>query len=129
MSLEPQRKRILVVEDDDFNLLFMKELLATLPVECIEARTAEEAMARARDSAPDLVLMDIQLRHGSGLEVTRQLKADGALQHIPIVAVTALAMDADRERVLEAGCDAYVAKPIDVTAFIEAITAYLGGEG
>jgi len=74
---------------------------------------------------PDLVLMDIQLPEISGLEVTRMMKADPALRHIPVVAVTAFAMKGDEEKIREGGCEGYIAKPISVARFIETVEQFL----
>jgi two-component system, cell cycle response regulator DivK len=73
------------------------------------------------------VLMDIQLPEVSGLDVTKWLKADNELKHIPIIAVTAFAMKGDEERILEGGCEAYLSKPISVSKFLETVKNYIGG--
>jgi two-component system cell cycle response regulator DivK len=122
-------KTVLVVEDDSFNLLFMRELLATLPVRTLEAGTADEAVEIALAERPDLILMDIQLRRSSGLQAAQRLKRHPELAGVPIIAVTALALEADRRRILQAGCDAYVAKPIDVQDFVATVSRTLGLQG
>jgi two-component system cell cycle response regulator DivK len=84
-----------------------------------------EAVRIASDNQPDLVLLDIQLPDISGFEVARRLKADVATQSIPILAVTAFAMRGDRERVLESGCDGYIAKPVNIVELLRTIETYV----
>ena len=84
-----------------------------------------EALKIARAHMPDLILMDIQLPEGSGLEVTKWLKEDDNLKQIPVIAVTAFAMKGDEEKIREGGCEAYVAKPISVTNFLETVEQFL----
>jgi two-component system, cell cycle response regulator DivK len=88
-------------------------------------RDGREAVERARGFAPDLVIMDIQLPYISGLELIDQLKADGELKAIPIMAVTAYAAKGDEERIREAGAEGYVSKPISVVRFVEAVANLL----
>ena len=84
-----------------------------------------EALKMARSHMPDLILMDIQLPEVSGLEVTKWLKEDDNLKAIPVVAVTAFAMKGDEEKIREGGCEAYIAKPISVTNFLETVEQFL----
>jgi CheY-like chemotaxis protein len=114
-------RKILVVEDNDRNRRLLKILLEAKGYEVIEAATGEEAMNCLKDqrfvadakSNVDLILMDIQLPNMDGLVLIREIKSVAETRDIPIVAVTAYAMKGDRERILEAGCDAYVSKPIN----------------
>jgi len=106
-------RKILVVEDNDRSRRLLKVLLKAKGYEVIEATTGEGAMNCLRDQAPDLILMDIQLPNTDGLELTREIRSRAETENIPIVAVTAYAMKGDRERILEAGCDAYISKPIN----------------
>jgi CheY-like chemotaxis protein len=106
-------RKILVVEDNDRNRRLLKVLLKAHEYEVIEAATGEEAMNCLRDHKPDLILMDIQLPKTDGLALTRDIKDKFETSDIPIVAITAYAMKGDKERILEAGCDAYISKPID----------------
>jgi len=85
-----------------------------------------QALDLARKERPDLIVMDIQLPQVSGLEVTKWIKADDNLKHIPVVAVTAFAMKGDEEKIREGGCEAYVAKPISVKDFLSTIDTFLG---
>ncbi len=105
--------KILVVEDNDRNRRLMQILLKANGYEVIEATTGKEAMDYLRSQKPDLILMDIQLPHTDGLELTETIKSNAETADIPVVAVTAYAMKGDKERILEAGCDAYISKPID----------------
>jgi two-component system cell cycle response regulator DivK len=84
-----------------------------------------EALELARNHRPDLILMDIQLPEVSGLEVTKWLKEDESLAQIPVVAVTAFAMKGDEEKIREGGCEAYIAKPISVSSFLDTVRSFL----
>ena len=106
-------QKILVVEDNDRNRRLMRILLKASGYEVIEAATGKEAMDYLKTQKPDLILMDIQLPHTDGLELTREIKNGAETSDIPIIAVTAYAMKGDRERILEAGCDGYISKPIN----------------
>ena len=106
-------QKILVVEDNDRNRKLLRVLLRAKGYEVIEAANAEETMNYLEIQKPDLILMDIQLPNTDGLALTRKIRSEVETAHLPIIAVTAYAMKGDRERILEAGCDAYVSKPID----------------
>jgi CheY-like chemotaxis protein len=112
---------ILIVDDNAANLKLARVILASEGYEVRTAGDAEEALAAVRDDAPALILMDIQLPGMDGLEFTRRLKADPRTRGIAILALTAYAMKGDEERMLAAGCDGYVAKPIDRQRLIEQI--------
>ena len=103
--------RILIVEDNARNLRLLRAALGGTEREILEARTAEEGLHLARKARPDLILLDIQLPGMDGCAVARVLKERPETRDIPIVALTALAMQGDRERVLSSGCDSYLAKP------------------
>lgn len=122
-------QRILVVEDNDRNRRLLKILLRSRGYEVIEAVTGEEAMKYLRDHKPDLILMDIQLPNVDGLDLTKNIKSNPKTAHIPIVAVTAYAMKGDRERILEAGCDGYISKPIDTRKLILLVAEILKDSG
>lgn len=119
-------KRILIVEDNDLNLKLFRDLLTAHGYETIETREGVEAVALTRSERPDLILMDIQLPEISGLDVTRQLKAEESLRSIPIIAVTAFAMKDDEEKILSAGCQAYISKPISIVPFLNTVRKFLG---
>lgn len=104
---------ILVIDDNPVNLKLAAEVLRADGHTVIRAEDAEQALELLQTQLPDLVLTDIALPGMDGLELTRRLKADPRYRHLPVVALTASAMKGDEARVLDAGCDAYIAKPID----------------
>ena len=116
---------ILIVDDNPVNLKLMRILLAGAGHEVLTAADAEEAMQVIRESTPRLILMDVQLPGIDGLELTRRLKADPSTQNIKILGLTAYAMKGDRERILAAGCDGYIPKPIDTRRLPGMIEEYL----
>lgn len=118
-------QKILVVEDNELNLKLFCDLLRAHGFEAEPVRDGREAVARAGAFHPDLIVMDIQMPHISGLELIEQLKSDGELRRIPIMAVTAYAAKGDEERIREAGAEGYVSKPISVVRFVEAVRALL----
>ena len=118
-------QKILVVEDNELNLKLFCDLLRAHAYAVEPVRDGREALDRARAFAPDLVVMDIQMPHISGLELIEQLKADAELKRTPIMAVTAYAAKGDEERIREAGAEGYVSKPISVPRFVEAVRALL----
>jgi two-component system cell cycle response regulator DivK len=117
--------RVLVIEDNATNLTFAVFLLESAGHEVLTASDAEAGLAMARALSPDLILMDIQLPGMDGLEATSMLKRDEATRSIPVIALTALAMKGDEERIRAAGCDGYIPKPMQYKAFLEAIAARL----
>lgn len=114
-------KTVLIVEDNDLNMKLFHDLLDAHGFATLQTSDGMEALNMARQHRPDLILMDIQLPEVSGLEVTKWIKEDDDLKEIPIVAVTAFAMKGDEEKIRECGCEAYVSKPISVTAFIDTV--------
>ncbi len=119
-------KRILVVEDHEENRRILRDLLTSAGYAITEATTGEEGVTLAETQHPDLILMDIQLPGLDGYEATRRIKAQPALSRIPIIAVTSYALSGDDRRALEAGCDAYVAKPFsprDLLVKVRSFTA------
>ena len=119
-------KTVLIVEDNELNMKLFNDLLETRGCRIIQTRNGVEAVRLARETKPDLILMDIQLPEVSGLEVTQWLKDDESLRSIPIVAVTAFAMKGDEEKILQGGCEAYLSKPISVAKFFETVDQFLG---
>jgi two-component system cell cycle response regulator DivK len=120
--------RILVVEDNAKNLKLVRDVLQHAGYDVVEARTGEEGVEAAIRCEPDLVLMDLQLPGIDGKEALRRLRStDG--RRVPIVAVTAFAMNEDRDQALEAGFDGYVEKPISVRALPNQVSGFLHGEG
>jgi len=114
-------QKILVVEDNELNLKLFCDLLRAHAYVAEPVRDGREAIATARAFGPDLIVMDIQMPHISGLELIEQIKADDELRPIPIMAVTAYAAKGDEERIREAGAEAYVSKPVTVLRFMEAV--------
>src|SRR3990167_6088297 len=119
-------KKVLIVEDNELNMKLFHDLLDSQGYETLQTREGLQALALARAHHPDLILMDIQLPEISGLEVTKWLKDDEELNHIPVIAVTAFAMKGDEERIRQGGCEAYISKPISVMHFLETIRQHLG---
>ena len=118
-------KKILLVEDNAANMTLATFLLQSAGYEVISATDAETGIGLARTEAPALILMDIQLPGIDGLQATAQLRADKSTRSIPVIALTALAMKGDEERILAAGCDGYIAKPLDYKAFLNTVADYL----
>ena len=118
-------KRILLVEDQEDGRRIVRDLLASSDYALLEAKTGEEGLALAEREAPDLILMDIQLPGLDGYEVTRRIKMNAALSHIPIIAVTSYALSGDEQKAYAAGCDDYVAKQFSPRALMAKIREYL----
>ncbi len=116
-------KRVLVVEDNELNLKLFCDLLRAHDFVTEPVRDGREAVARAKAFEPDLVVMDIQLPHVSGLDLIGQMKRDPRLRGIPIMAVTAYAGRDDEDRIRAAGANAYVSKPISVMRFVSEVRA------
>lgn len=114
-------KRVLVVEDNELNLKLFCDLLRAHEYACEGVRDGREAVARARDFAPDLIVMDIQMPHVTGYDLILELKADETLRTIPVMAVTAYAGRDDEDRIRAAGAGAYVSKPISLARFMDAV--------
>jgi len=119
--------KILIVEDNPANLKLARFLLESAGHEVTPAADAAEGLAHAERLHFDLILMDIQLPGMDGLEATRVLKSRELTRAVPVIALTALAMKGDRERMLAAGCDGYIAKPFSHAAFITAVNGWLQG--
>ena len=117
--------KILIVEDNPANMTLAAFLLKSVGHSVLAATNAEAGLTLARDEHPDLVLMDIQLPGMDGLTAIGQLRADTRTKSIPVVALTALAMKGDEERIRAAGCDDYIAKPIHYKAFLATIAKQL----
>ena len=116
---------ILVVEDNAANLKLAAFLLESAGHTVISATNAEMGVTLARGEQPALILMDIQLPGMDGLEATGLLKADASTRDIPVIALTALAMKGDEERIRAAGCDGYIAKPLSYKAFLGTVSSHL----
>jgi two-component system, cell cycle response regulator DivK len=120
-------RRILVVEDNERNLKLVRDVLRYAGYDIIEARTGEHGVELARACPPDLVLMDLQLPGIDGQQAMQQLRDDERTSHIPVVAITASVMNDDRARVLRAGFDGYLEKPISVRDLPGQVQAFLSG--
>jgi len=119
-------KKILIVEDNDLNLKLFNDLLEAHGYETVEIRDGLDAVAVVKRHKPDLIIMDIQLPEISGLDVTKKIKAEKEIADIPIIAVTAFAMKDDEEKIMRAGCQAYISKPISIIHFLDTIRKFLG---
>jgi CheY-like chemotaxis protein len=112
---------ILLAEDNEANINTVSEYLTIKGYQVVAARNGVEALERARETRPDMIVMDIQMPEMDGLEATRRIRADADLSKIPIIAMTALTMPGDRERCLEAGANEYVGKPISLKDLVRMI--------
>ncbi len=120
---------VLVIEDNPLNLKLVRDVLGHAGYRVLEAGDAEQGIAMARADAPDLILMDVQLPGIDGIEALGRLRADAGTAAIPVVALTALAMNADRERCLAAGFDGYLEKPVSVPALPGQVAALIEQPG
>jgi len=121
--------RILYIDDDFANRLLVKRILSAEGYEMDEADNARDGISMAESNPPDLILMDIAMPDMNGLEATNVIRAIPAISKMTIIALTANAMQGDREKILEAGCDGYISKPIEVDTFVEQLSQYLQVEG
>ena len=118
--------KILIVEDDEKSRYLVRFLLEQAGFRIVEAGDGEEALEKAAEEKPNLILMDMQLPKLDGYEATRRIRADEKLAHIPVIALTAYAMKGDREKTLAAGCSSYIEKPIDPATFVEEVKRVIG---
>ena len=118
-------KRVLVVEDNDLNRKLFSDLLRAHGYAVEALADGRDVTVKARDFVPNLIIMDIQLPHISGLDLIETLKSDRELKSIPIMAVTAYAGKGDEDRIREAGAESYVSKPVSIKPFMEAVTALI----
>ena len=118
-------KKILIVEDVEFNLDLMIQLLED-DYELVTARDGAEGIEKASSERPDLILMDMSLPVMDGWQATRRIKQDEALSHIPVIGLSAHAMDGDRQKALDCGCDDYLTKPVDDEILYAKLARFLG---
>lgn len=118
-------EKILIVEDNEINMKLIKAILKTKGYILVEAKDGEEALQAVVREKPDLILMDIQIPKIDGLEATRRIRGMEEIGNTLIIALTAHAMEGDREKILDAGCDGYIAKPIDTRTFPLEVEAVL----
>jgi CheY-like chemotaxis protein len=121
----PAISRVLVIEDNPLNLELVTDLLQAGGHIVWQAQTAEEGLRLARENLPDVILMDLSLPGMDGLAATKALRAEPATERVPIIALTAHAMRGDEETALNAGCDGYLAKPIDTRTFVASVAAFI----
>lgn len=118
-------KTVLIVEDNELNQKLFHDLLTSQGHRTLQTEDGMDALEIARRVVPDLILMDIQLPNVSGLEVTKWIKEDEKIAHIPIIAVTAFAMKGDEEKIRDSGCEEYLSKPIAIKTFLNAVNRFL----
>jgi two-component system, cell cycle response regulator DivK len=119
-------KKVLIVEDNELNLKLFTDLLRAHHYTVEGLRDGRNALEHSLSFAPDLVIMDIQMPHVSGLDLIEQMQQDAVLQSIPVLAVTAYAGKGDEERIMGAGAKAYLSKPVPVMQFLAAVRAIIG---
>jgi two-component system, cell cycle response regulator DivK len=120
------QKKILLVEDNEFNRKIVHDLLARHPYDLTEAYDGESGVEAARREKPNLIIMDVQLPKMSGLDATRQIRAEPETSKIPIIVVTSFALSGDDKKAMDAGASAYLAKPYSPRQLLEAIKKWLG---
>jgi len=125
MEVAASKPTILYVEDNPDNRLLIRRVLVSDGYDVVEAANARDALERIKESAPSLILMDINMPDMDGYALTAKLRAIPELNQVPIIALTANVMKGDRERSLEAGCDGYLQKPIDIDTLTSQIEKYL----
>ncbi len=118
-------KVVLIVEDNELDMGLIDKLLQANDYQTIKSNDGSDTLSLAKEHRPDFIVLDIMLPGVSGLEHVKTIKADEALKDIPVIAVTALTKEGDKERILEAGFDAYLAKPIDVNSFFETFDKFV----
>lgn len=126
MADQTDLKTVLLVEDNEDNLVVYRTILEHVGFRVIEARDGEEGVSRAREHLPDLILMDISIPKMDGWEATQRLKADTSTKEIPIIALTAHALEEDRQKALQAGCDGYLAKPVEPRRVVQEVERFVG---
>jgi CheY-like chemotaxis protein len=121
-----EKKTVLLVEDNEDNLVVYRTILEHVGYRVLEARDGEQGVDSATEHHPDMILMDISIPKIDGWEATRRLKADEETREIPIVALTAHALEEDREKAIQAGCDGYLAKPVEPRRVVEEVQRFIG---
>lgn len=118
---------VLIIEDNEMNMKLVRDLLQYKGYHTLEATTAMEGLRMAREMAPDLVLMDIQLPDMDGISALLQMRADAGTRKVPVLAVSASVMPDEQQRIVASGFDAYITKPINVKAFVEIVEHFIRG--
>ncbi len=116
--------KVMVIEDNPINMQLFCDILEASGYEVVKVTDSTKAVDEIRATSPALVLTDIQMPVLSGFELTKIIKADEELKHIPVVAITAFAMKGDEEKIMDAGCDGYIAKPISIKPFLETVAKF-----
>jgi len=119
-----KEKKVLIVEDEETIQRLFKDVLEKVGYKIIIAGDGEQGVQLASKEKPDLILMDMQMPIKNGLEATREIKRNPLTNNIPVVALTALAMKGDEERVRAAGCDDYISKPVQIRTLLEKVASY-----
>jgi two-component system, cell cycle response regulator DivK len=120
--------QVLVVEDNERNMKLFRDVLQASGFRTLEATTGESAVELVFEQRPDLVLMDIQLPDIDGVEALERVRADDRFASVPVLALTAQAMEGDRERFLASGFDGYLSKPVNIAEFVATVKHYCGGD-
>jgi two-component system cell cycle response regulator DivK len=120
-------KKILCIEDNLSNMTLVSRIVEAEGHDLLRAEDGNRALQLLTEERPDIILLDINIPGIDGLEVARRIKADASMSHIPLIATTANVLVGDRERCLEAGCDDYLPKPLDIRRLREMMRAYLNG--
>ncbi len=120
-----EQKKVLIVEDNELNLKLFQDLLSAHGCSTVEVTDGKDALNVAKIEQPDLILMDIQLPNISGLDLINDFRAEQLLKDTPIIAVTAFAMQQDKDKILSSGCQGYISKPISIENFVTTITPFL----
>lgn len=127
--MSDSKKTVLLVEDNEDNLVVYRTILEHVGYEVIEARDGEEGVSRARSEIPDIILMDISIPKIDGWEATVRLKGEDETSAIPIIALTAHALEEDRAKAMRAGCDGYLAKPVEPRRVVQEVEKFIGPPG
>lgn len=117
--------KILIVEDNEKNMKLVRDLLQYKGHQTLEAVTGMDGVRQAIDKVPDLILMDIQLPDISGIQALALIREQGALSSVPVLAVSASVMPEDQQKIVTSGFDAFIAKPINIKQFLEAVQNFL----
>lgn len=117
--------KVLIVEDNDLNMKLFCDLLLMKGYEVMTSQEGFDAVSIAESGMPNLILMDIQLKGISGIDIIKELKANGNTSKIPVIAITAFTMKNDKDRILESGCDVYMPKPVGIDSFFAAVDKYV----
>jgi len=119
-----KEKKVLIVEDEEMIRRLFKDVLEKVGYKIIIAGDGEQGVQLASKEKPDLILMDVQMPIKNGLEATKEIKGNPLTNNIPVVALTALAMRGDEDRIRDAGCDDYISKPVQIRTLLEKIASY-----